>query len=71
MFRWKAAPIDARMLFGAKLSTAGVMMAISSKPKAVALRMIVPRLPASDGLTRTMWGFCGLSGVENLVNSAK
>ena len=35
-------------------------MAMSRKPKAAALRMIVPRLPASDGFTRTN---CGSFGV--------
>lgn len=50
------------MLFGAHGSTAGVMMARFSNPKATALRIMVPRLPESEGLTRIICGAAESSG---------
>ena len=63
------APIDALTTFGSNASTAGRIIAIWFIPKPNALRMIVPMLPALDGLTRTIWFLCVESFDVNLWNS--
>ena len=50
-----AAPMEALMTFGSKWSTAGGMIARSLTPNPRQLLIIVPMLPAFEGLTSTMW----------------
>ncbi len=45
-------------------------MAMLLKSKATAVRMIVPRLPESDGLTSTMWRAEASSDCAGFLNSA-
>lgn len=47
--------MEARITLGSKMSTAGWIKTKFIKLKASMVRMMVPRLPISVGLTRTTW----------------
>ena len=62
-------PIEALTTLGSNISTPGLIMAISFIPKPRQERMIVPKLPMSDGFTKTTWSLLASKYEEYFLNT--
>ena len=61
-------PIEALTTLGSNISTPGLIMAISFIPKPRQERSMVPKLPMSDGFTKTTWSLLASKYEEYFLN---